>query len=138
LPLTKANRILLARVFRNVPRVDLSIECAVEDQMGSAYADDPNHPTPFLIRIGPFHYLSGDPAGPGGLAMTAGPDPYGLIMSTGPGWIEAIYATHGEKVQKYPRYRFSSESLAPERLAGLWDSSPWKDKIQRIDRAMAQ
>lgn len=35
-PLSKANRIRLARAFRHVPRVDVSIECVLEGQMGAA------------------------------------------------------------------------------------------------------
>ncbi len=136
-PLTKANRILLARAFRDVPRVDLSIECVIENQMGSAFVDDPVHPTAFLIRVGPFHYLAGDPAGPGGQALVAGLDPFGLIMSTGPGWIDALGEAYGEKVKKYPRYRFTSERLSLERLECLWEPSPWKGKVQRIQPPIA-
>ncbi len=58
--LTKANRIRLAQAFRNVPRVDISIECVLGDQMGIAYVDDVKHPSVYLIRIGPFHYFAGD------------------------------------------------------------------------------
>ena len=33
-PLTKANRVKLARAFKHVPRVDLSIQFAIEGLMG--------------------------------------------------------------------------------------------------------
>ncbi len=33
-PLTKPNRVKLARAFKHVPRVDLSIQCAIEGLMG--------------------------------------------------------------------------------------------------------
>jgi hypothetical protein len=35
-PLTKANRLRLARAFVKVPRVDLSIDCVLEGQMDAA------------------------------------------------------------------------------------------------------
>ena len=53
-PLTKANRIRLARAFRHIPRVDVSIECVLEGQMGSAFVDNVHQPTVFKIMIGPF------------------------------------------------------------------------------------
>jgi len=34
LELTKMNRLKIARAFRDVPRVDMSIPCVVEGQMG--------------------------------------------------------------------------------------------------------
>jgi hypothetical protein len=36
LPLAKANRILIARAFAQVLRVDMSIDCVIDDQMGQA------------------------------------------------------------------------------------------------------
>ncbi|HRK90831.1 MAG TPA: hypothetical protein PK152_17010, partial [Anaerolineales bacterium] len=58
-PLTKVNRIRLAQAFRNVPRVDISIECVLEDQMGKAFVDDTQNPSACMIQIGPFHYFAG-------------------------------------------------------------------------------
>lgn len=68
-PLTKANRIRLAQAFRDVPRVDISIECVLEDQMGFAYVDDAKLPSAYMIRIGPFHYFAGDVNGEGAQEM---------------------------------------------------------------------
>lgn len=68
-PLTRANRLRLAQAFRNVPRVDVSIECVIEGQMGKAYVDDPVDPSAFKIQIGPFHYYAGDAWGNGGQEM---------------------------------------------------------------------
>ena len=61
-PLTKANRIRLARAFYPVPRVDFSIDCVLEGQMGAAFVDDSTHPAVFQIQVGPFVYFAGDAA----------------------------------------------------------------------------
>ena len=51
LPLNKANRIKLAIAFKNVPRVDLSIDSAIEGQMGKAFVDDLREHTTIVSRI---------------------------------------------------------------------------------------
>ena len=61
LVLNKANRIKLARAFKYVKRVDCSIDCVVEGQMGKVFVDDPNEPRVFRIQVGPFCYFAGDP-----------------------------------------------------------------------------
>jgi hypothetical protein len=60
-PLTKANRIRLARAFYQTPRVDLSIACVVEGQMGAVFVDNVEQPTVFKIQSGPFVYFAGWP-----------------------------------------------------------------------------
>lgn len=61
LPLTKTNRLKLAYAFRNHSRFDTGIDCAVEGQMGHAFADNADDPTVFLIEQGGFFaYLAGD------------------------------------------------------------------------------
>ena len=62
-PLTKANCIKLEKAFRNVPRVDISIECVLEGQMGKAYVNDLDDPSVYKIQVGPFFYLAGDTFG---------------------------------------------------------------------------
>lgn len=44
LELNKTNRLKLARVFRNHKRVDSSIDCVIEGQMGKAFVNDITHP----------------------------------------------------------------------------------------------
>ena len=62
-PLTKANRLHLARAFRLVERVDLSIDCVLEGQMGKAWVDHLDQPAIFQIQTGSFVYLAGEPDG---------------------------------------------------------------------------
>jgi hypothetical protein len=62
LRLTRANRLLLARAFRDNQRVDVGIDCAIEGQMGQAFIDDADNPLAFKIEQGPFCYV---PATPG-------------------------------------------------------------------------
>ena len=60
-PLTKQNRIVLARVFATVPEVDISIRCIIEDQMGKAFVDSADNPASFMVeQDGFFVYFAGE------------------------------------------------------------------------------
>jgi len=137
-PLTKANRIQLARAFRQVPRVDLSIECVLEAQMGRAFVDDLEHPSVFKIQAGPFVYLAGDTACPAGQELLQGLTSDILLMPSAPGWIEAAQAMYGEKLVPFDRYSFDSKGLSMERLTDLGQVSPYSARIQGMDEPFVE
>ncbi len=137
-PLTKANRIRLARAFRNVPRVDVSIECVLEDQMGAAFVDDIENPSAFMIRIGPFHYFAGNPAGNGGAKLIKGFEPYNLFMSASEGWAEAFQEVFGERFFAIERYIFSSANLSLELIKKLCRASIYADEVKRMDAVLIE
>jgi GNAT superfamily N-acetyltransferase len=136
-PLTKVHRIRLARAFRHVPRVDMSIECAIESQMGRAYVDDLQEPTVFKIEVGPFFYLAGDDTGPGGRAMLEQIVPYTLFMPSSPGWIEAGKTMYGERLAGFDRYSFSSERISAEHLDHLCQASAFSEDVRQMDLSFA-
>ena len=137
-PLTKANRIRLARAFRDVPRVDLSIECALESQMGRAYVDDIDHPVAFKIQVGPFFYLAGDPASTAAQAMLGEIGVYMLFMPSAPGWLEAAQAMYADRLMPIDRYSFSSGQLSPDRLEQLCLVSAYASRVEQMDLEFAQ
>ena len=53
LELTKINRLQIAYAFRDVPRVDMSLPCVIERQMGQAFVDDLANPTVYKVVIEP-------------------------------------------------------------------------------------
>ena len=136
-PLTRANRIALARAFRSVPRVDLSIDCALEDQMGSAFVDDPENPRAFQIAVGPFHYFAGDPTVPEARAMLKTLPLGSFLMPSAPGWLEAARAIHGEKLVPLRRQSFSSKGLSAPHLRELGQRSEFADRVEEMDAAFA-
>lgn len=135
-PLTKVNRIQLARAFRNVPRVDISIECVLEDQMGKAYVEDLDNPSVFQIQIGPFHYFAGDAAAKGAHEMLASFKPYDLFMSASEGWLDAVQRMYGERCVGFDRYSFSSEHLSLERIQMLAQDNRSAAEVKRFDSAL--
>ena len=52
LPLTPTNRLRVAEAFRHNPRVDYSLDCVIEGQMGRAYVDDPERPSAWRVTVG--------------------------------------------------------------------------------------
>jgi GNAT superfamily N-acetyltransferase len=126
----------LARAFAPVPRVDISIDCIVEDQMGCAFVDSVENPTVFMVEQGQFFcYFAGEfDAGREFVRKTPGGR---LLMAGSQGWGEILKAVFGERLVPIKRYRFSSESLSHDHLKHLADSSPQTANIRRIDATLA-
>jgi len=135
-PLTKVNRIRLARAFRNVPRVDISIECAIEGQIGKAFVDDVQTPSVYKIQVGPFFYFAGDPSGVGGQEMLKDIKPWTLFMPSSTGWIEAARALYGEKLISFDRYSFSTACLSMEHLEKLCQGSKFSKDVKQMDASL--
>ena len=137
-PLTRANRIKLARAFKNNKRVDLSIECAIEGQMGKAFADDARNPTVFEIELGHFFcYFAGNAASAAGTEMIKGLPSYRMLLPSSPGWMDIAQEIHGDKLVRHTRYSFSSGNLSMEHLERLLADSPFRDRLVRMDAAIA-
>jgi len=138
-PLTKPNRIKLARAFKNNKRVDLSIDCAIEGQMGKAFADDAKTPTVFEIELGHFFcYFAGNAASVAGYETIQSLPSYRMLMPSSPGWIEVAQEVHGDRLSKLARYSFSSGNLSIDHLKRLLAGSPFRDRIRCIDAASAR
>ncbi len=135
-PLTKANRIRLAGAFHQTPRVDYSIECVVEGQMGVAFVDDLERPTVFKIQSGPFVYFAGDASGRHAQEALDTITPDVLVMPAAPGWLEAMKQKHGKRLMPLERYRFSSERLSGEHVEALCRATA-KYTVHRMDTMIA-
>lgn len=137
-PLTRQNRMRLARAFAHIPRVDISIDCIVEDQMGTAFVDSIDNPQIFMIEQGGFFcYFAGE------MDANAGRDflskvPGGRLLMAGPqGWEQVLQAVFGERLRQIERYRFSSESLSLDHLKRLATENPHTPNVKRVDAALA-
>lgn len=138
-PLTQANRIRLAQAFRHVQRVDLSIDCALEGQMGKAFVDDLEHPTVFEIELSHFFcYFAGNAARSAGREMIRSLPPYRLLMPSTPGWLQVAQEIHGGRLAKLTRSSFSSEDLSVDHLECLLVDSPFRNRVRCVDAAMAR
>jgi hypothetical protein len=117
--------------------VDLSIQCAIEGQMGKAYVDDPDRPSAWCINAGPFWYFAGDQRGPGSAAMLDDFPAFNLLMPSTPGWLEKAQEHFGQQLKAFPRYSFSAEKLRANYLERLLQSSPHLATVVPITPALA-
>jgi GNAT superfamily N-acetyltransferase len=138
LPLTKTNRMRLARAFAHHPRIDIGIECALESQMGEAYVDDVGSPSAYMIEQGGFFgYLAGDATSAGGQALLK-EKVGGHMLMPSPGWDEAVRTAYGDKVRTLERYSFSSESLSLDHIQAVAEQCPATPMVRRVDIGLAQ
>lgn len=136
-PLTRSNRLRLAHAFSFVPRVDLSIECVLENQMGKAYVDRQDEPTVYQIVLAVFHYLAGDPSTSSAQELMQNIPPYNLVMSTAPGFKGLFEQVHGRSIRKMTRYQFSSEHLNQDYLLDLLEKTKLREQVLPFDLALA-
>jgi GNAT superfamily N-acetyltransferase len=137
LELTKANRLKVARTFRHNPRVDLSIECVIEGQMGAVFVDALQDPTVYRIVQGPFWYFAGQAGSAAGREMVRDLPAYTLLMPSPSDWIEVAKEVHGANLIEFGRYSFTSDGLAREHLEKLLSRSKFRDALEPIDMGMA-
>lgn len=131
--LDKANRLEVARAYQDVPRVDFSIACAVEGQMGRVFVDDPRQPSAWKLAVGPFVYFAGDPNSPGGQEMLAAAVPYTLMMPSAAGWAEAAREMHNGQIASQERYSFSADRLNLAHLNALIECLPGHEYVRPMD-----
>lgn len=137
-PLSKSNRIQLARAFCHHKRVDMGIPCAIEGQMGKAFVNDLHEPSVFKIMQGPFCYFAGDPQTAGGLAMLRDLEPYNILMPSPPEWAETAKRIYGNRLVRFTRTSFAVDRLSIEELDDLFIRSPHAEEIRRIDPGTAE
>jgi GNAT superfamily N-acetyltransferase len=137
LELNKANRLKLARAFKNNPRVDCSIDCVIERQMGRAFVDSLSEPTAYRITVGPFWYFAGDAYSPGGNQMLEGFPAYNLLMPSPSDWLVAAQKIYGDRLKPFARYSFSTSELSLERVSGIYENSKHREHIIPIDADLA-
>jgi GNAT superfamily N-acetyltransferase len=137
-PLTRPNRLRLARAFANVPRVDISIDCILEDQMGKAYVDSVDEPALFMVeQDGFFCYFAGDLTTAAGRAFLRTLPGGRMLMAGLPSWTDAMQDMFGERALTLTRTTFSSDSLKVDHLQRLLSESPQREHIQHVDLALA-
>lgn len=138
LDLNKINRLKIAHAFQTVPRVDMSIPCVIEGQMGQAFVDDLTQPTVYHVVIGPFHYFAGTAVSPQAQTMMANLPAYNLLMPSAPGWADLARQQFGDTLQTNTRHSFSAASLSSEHLNQLLNDGSFKGEVVAIDTAVAE
>jgi GNAT superfamily N-acetyltransferase len=129
LELTRSNRLKVARAFHHNKRVDFSIECVIEGQMGKAFVNDLAHPTAYRITVGPFWYFAGEAANPVGQQMMQGFQAYNILMPSPAPWVNIAQEMYGEHLKRFTRYRFSAAELSSQHLNRLLERSAFHERV---------
>ena len=138
-PFTKGNRIRLAHAFAHHPRVDIGIDCLLEDQMGAAYVDDVTSPSVFLIQqSGFFCYFAGDAITPAADSLLDSWGGGGMLMPSPGGWEDAIKKKFDGKVHSHTRTRFSSDTLSIDHLEALTNPIELAAQVKQVDLDIAR
>lgn len=137
LELTKANRLNIAQAFRGNKRVDFSIECAVEGQLGRVFVDDPGQPAAYCLRVGPFGYFAGDAGSAAARELMAGFPAYHLLMPSPAEWLELAQEIFGAHLVAFTRYSFSPAQLSTGHLSHLLAGARWRDRVVPISLELA-
>ena len=134
--LTEPNRLVLRRVFSDVPRVDIGIDSVIEGHMGQAFVDDLDNPRAFKLQIEPFCYFAGNFGGSAAIEMIKKQETYFLIMVCPEEALRLAREHFGDRLLRFPRYSFSSERLSVEHVGTLLGKSPFRSRIVSIDAQM--
>ncbi|MCA9903028.1 MAG: GNAT family N-acetyltransferase [Anaerolineae bacterium] len=137
-PLTRPHRLRLAHAFAPIPRVDISIECAIEDQMGKAFVDSTENPQLFMIeQDGFFCYFAGALNSTAGSAFLSRLPNGRMLMAGSPGWQTAVENSFDDNLIHISRDSYSSAALSVDHLRSLASSNPQTPHVVRVDAALA-
>lgn len=137
-PLSRAHRLRLAQAFAGAPRVDISIDCAVEDQMGQAFVDYTDNPQRFMIEQDRFFcYFAGEWTSAAGRDFLAQTPRDRFLMAGTEGWAEAAQQVFGENAIPLSRTSYGADTLSPDRLSRLAAINPHTPNVRRVDAALA-
>lgn len=134
IPLTRANRTLLAAAFNGQKRVDLGIDSAIEGEMGRVFVDRMENPTAFVVEQGElFCYFAGDPRAASGRDLIGQLPRRRLLMPSEPDWLAVAQEIYADQLVRTRRFSFSSLALSAEVLERLLQKSSLSQQVQRVD-----
>jgi GNAT superfamily N-acetyltransferase len=137
-PLTRVNRLRLASAFAGRRRVDISLDCILEDQMGTAFVDDPARPTLIRVAQGPFNYIVGSADHPAAADMLAPLPDWTMFFDVPAGWPALLQRVFGTRLAAMTRYMFAEDDLASDHLQALLDGSAHRAAIQPLTAALLE
>ena len=131
-PLEK--RLDLLPLFKQHKYLFALVEGLIKERMGVAYANNPESPTVALIGQKIIFYLAGDSEDSSVPELLEKIPPNRLIFISDENWIQKISDFWGEKLQVYPRTKFSSEKLDINYLKELQLKLPKGFVIEKLTK----
>ncbi|MBN1981512.1 MAG: GNAT family N-acetyltransferase [Chitinivibrionales bacterium] len=136
-----ALQLYVKEAFKKANKVDLSLESILEGQHGGnikIVIDNGTHPKAVQLMQGCFTVFSENANSSEAAAMIANLHRDCFVQPSPEDWIQLLYRIHGNRVKKFKRYSFSSESVDVKQLNNIIESSAYKDVVSRINLETAQ
>jgi len=138
LELTKTHRLQVARAFRFNKRVDLSIDCVIEGQLGKVFVDDLARPTGYCLTVGSFWYFAGEARSLGGHQLMQRFPAYNILMPSPPAWVDCARELYGDQLKTFSRHSLSGAHLSADHLTRLLEASPQRARILPLSLDLAR
>lgn len=138
IPLTKTNRVAIARAFAHYKHYDVVLDAVVEGQMGKAYTNDFENSELYRVEVEPFQYLSGDVAHEDAVEMVRAIKPKSFVLPCGEAWMSLIQAEYGERALFLERSLYDSRTLDRKKIGDRIDQLTPIGKIKRLDARSGQ
>lgn len=138
IPLTKTNRLKIARAFFNQKRYDATLDSVIEGQMGKAFTNNIEEMNLIRVEIEPFNYFAGDPQHPEAMQMVKTLKPNSFILPTHKGFEQLIHRSFETRVHEMERSLYQAGALEIEAVeAQLAELKPLGE-IHRLDAKRAK
>ncbi len=138
IPLTKANRVKIARAFYGHIRYDVTLDSVIEGQMGKAYVNQVDDVDIMRVEIEPFNYFAGDVSHADAALMVSALKPNCFVMPGHSGFEDLISEVFGNRVHQMKRSLYGAQQLDGCRLNNLLESVVTKGQIHRLDSKRAK
>jgi RimJ/RimL family protein N-acetyltransferase len=137
LRIVAAERGVLAPLFDGVPRPRTVVDSVLEGWLGTADADDAEHPTAARLEIGCYSILGGDPASPAAQNLVrAVSAPRELIFPDDDAWRALLHSVHPQATDR-PMQAYATDRLTLSRLVEIASRVADGFSIKRMDAAAA-
>jgi GNAT superfamily N-acetyltransferase len=138
IPLTKTNRVKVARAFSDHKRYDLTLESVIEGQMGKAFTNNIEDMKLIRVEIEPFNYFAGDPAHSEALTMVKTLKPNSFVLPSQKGFEALIHHAFENQVHVMNRYLYDASHLDRESIISQIETFKPLGEISRIDLKRAK
>lgn len=138
IPLTKTNRVKIARAFSDHKRYDLTLESVIEGQMGKAFTNNIEDMKLIRVEIEPFNYFAGDALHPEALTMVKSLKPNSFVMPSQNGFEALIHDVFENKVHVMNRSLYHARGLDQQEITRQIEAFEPLGQISRVDLKRAK
>jgi GNAT superfamily N-acetyltransferase len=134
----KENQEILLPLFKNHRYLRLLLEGLLLEKIGTVYVNNIEKPSAVLLGRHIVFFLAGNPDDPSVPELLKQIPSQRLIFAPTEKWVKALKEFWGDKLQSYPRAKFSSDNLDIEYMSELQKSLPNELVIKKLTNDTAK